>query len=56
MKGPVHSETGVDKAAPEHLISADHTMRLLALQFFNHLHGFLENNTLHALESEKLFE
>lgn len=31
-------------------------MLLLTLKFFKHLHCVLENNTLHVLEKDKLFE
>lgn len=31
-------------------------MRLLTLEFCKHLHGFLGNSTLDAVEDEKIFE
>lgn len=46
----------VDKSAWERSEAADQAMRLLTLEFFNHLHGLVGNNTLYTLQNDEVYE
>lgn len=56
VENAVNGEDRVDKAAWKRSETAHHAMRLLKLDFFKHLHGFLEKNILYVREDDKLFE
>lgn len=56
VKGLVNSEAETGKAARERFRSANHAMRVMALEFFKHLFGHLGNNTLYALEEDSPHE
>lgn len=50
------SEMEDDRTVSERFRPADHGMRLLTFKLFQHVQGFLGNNTLSVLQNGKLFE
>lgn len=56
VQGAVNGKENADKAAWKRSRSGNNAMRLLTLDFFKHLHGFLRNSTLYAREDGRLFE
>lgn len=54
VEDSVRGEDEADKAACERSETADHVLRRLTSEFFEHLHESLETSLLYSLENEKL--
>lgn len=56
MKSPVTTDEEVNKSAWERSNAANHTMRLLTMQFFGHLHALFGSDSSHILDDNNLLE
>lgn len=54
LKGPVTWQEEVGKASRKRSGTADREMRLLVLELFKHMHGFLGNKNIFVLKDGEL--